>query len=229
VGQNSRTSEQKKARHGSRRAGQWPVQLRFACKLTGAEYVTQRAWQKASLPRCPLHPSGGCGFTRHGTYARGTPPGTQIARWYCRTGHCTFSLLPDCLAARLPGTLAEIDAVVRAVEQAPSLEAACRNLRPAIELPGVLRWARRRVQAVHAALHALKGLLPERFPCSATLAAFATCLGVLEVLVALRPIGEPFLANLSSPLGFLPRRAREGGCTGTYQQPVGPDPPRVAA
>ena len=150
---------------GSRRAGQWPVQLRFACELTGAEYVSQGAWQKASLPRCPLHPNGGCGFTRHGTYARVTPPGTQIARWYCRTGHCTFSLLPDCLAARLPGTLAEVEAVVRAVEQAPSLEAACRNLRPDIELPGVLRWARRRVQAVHAALQALKGLLPDRFPC----------------------------------------------------------------
>jgi hypothetical protein len=66
-------------------------------------------------------PNGGCGFARHGTYyARGTPPGTEIARWYCLTGHCTFSLLPDCLAARLPGTLAEVESVVRAVEQAPT-------------------------------------------------------------------------------------------------------------
>jgi hypothetical protein len=125
--------------------------------------------------------------------------------------------------------LAEVEALVRAVEQAPSLEAACRNRRPAIELPGVLRWARRRVQAVHTALHALKGLLPERFPCSATLAAFATCLGVLEVLVALRPIGEPFLANMPTPLGFLPRRPQGGGHGGAYQQPVGPDPPGMAA
>ncbi len=229
MGQNSGTPEQKKARHGCARAGQWPVQLRFACKLTDAEYVSQGAWRKASLPRCPLHPNGGCGFTRHGTYARVTPPGTQIARWYCPTGHCTFSLLPDCLAARLPGTLAEVEAVVRAVEQAPSLEAACRNLRPDIELPGVLRWARRRVQVVQAALRAFKGLLPDRFPCVATLLAFAACLGVSEVLVALRPIGEPFLANVSTPLGFLPRRARGGGRGGAYQQPVGPDPPGVAA
>jgi hypothetical protein len=205
------------------------VQLRYACELTGEEYVSQGAWQKASLPRCPLHPKGGCGFARHGTYGRVTPLGTQIARWYCRTGHRTFSLLPDCLAARLPGTLVEVEAVVRAVEQAPSLEAACRNLRPDIELPGVLRWARRRVQTVHAALHALKGLLPDRFPCPATLAAFATCLGVLEVLVALRPIGEPFLANMSTPLGFRPRCPRGSGCGGAYQQPMGPDPPRVAA
>jgi hypothetical protein len=204
VGQNSGTPEQKKARQGCARAGQWPVQLRFACELTGEEYVSQGAWQKASLPRCPLHPKGGCGFARHGTYARVTPPGTQIARWYCPTGHRTFSLLPDCLAARLKGTLAEVEAVVRAAEQAPSLEAACRKLHPAIELPGVLRWARRRVQAVQAALQALKGLLPDRFPCPATLAAFAVCLGVAQVLVAMRPIGEPFLANLSTPLGFHP-------------------------
>ena len=98
----------------------------------------------------------------------------------------------------------EVEAVVRAVEQAPSLEAACRNLGPAIELPGVLRWARRRVQTVHAALHALKGLLPDRFPCPATLAAFATCLGVLEVLVALRPIGEPFRRTCPPHSDFSP-------------------------
>ena len=119
--------------------------------------------------------------------------------------------------------------MVRAVEQAPSLEAACRNLRPDIELPGVLRWARRRVQAVQAVLQAFKGLLPDRFPCRCHAAAFAACLGVSEVLVALRPIGEPFLANVSTPLGFLPRRPQGGGRGGAYQQQVGPDPPGVAA
>ena len=36
-------------------------------------------------------------------------------------------------------------------------------LRLDIELPGALRWVRRRVQAVHASLNLLKGLLPERF------------------------------------------------------------------
>jgi hypothetical protein len=204
------------------------VQLRYACELTGEEYVSQRAWQKASLPRCPLHPQGGCGFARHGTYARVAPPGTQVARWYCRQGHRTFSLLPDCLAAQLTGTLAEVEAVVRQAEQAPSLEVACRDLRPDIELAGVLRWARRRVQAVHAALQALKGLMPHRFPCPATLAAFAVCLGVAEVLVAMRPIGEPFLASLSTPLGFHPRRPLGGGRDCARQHCVGPDPPGVA-
>jgi hypothetical protein len=88
------------------------VQLRYACALTGAHYVTQQAWEQASLPRCPLHPQGGCGLARHGTYRRVSPPGTRIACWYCRRGHRTFSLLPDCLAARLSGTLSEVEAVV---------------------------------------------------------------------------------------------------------------------
>jgi hypothetical protein len=205
------------------------VQLRYACALTGAQYISQRAWQQASLPRCPLHPKGGCGFARHGTYSRASPPGTLIARWYCPAGHCTFSLLPDCLAARCSGTLSEVEAVVRALEQASSQEAGCRDLRPDIELPGVLRWARRRVQAVQAALQTLKGLLPERFPCAPTLLAFAACLGVSEVLLALRPIGEPFLQNLPSPLGFRPRRPPGGGRGRGRQQGVGPDPPQVAA
>ena len=205
------------------------MQLRYACALTGAHYVTQRAWEQASLPRCPLHPQGGCGFARHGTYRRVSPPGTRIARWYCRRGHRTFSLLPDCLAARLSGTLGEVEVVVRAVEQAASLETACQGLRPDIELPGVLRWARRRVQAVRDALHALKGLLPEQFPCAPTLLAFAACLGVSEVLLALRPIGEPFLQQLSSPLGFHPRRTPGDGRGRARQHGVGPDPPgRVA-
>jgi hypothetical protein len=52
-----------------------------------------------------MHPRQQCGFVRHGTYARKTPAGTLIARWYCRLGHCTFSLLPDHLAARFPDTL----------------------------------------------------------------------------------------------------------------------------
>jgi len=205
------------------------VQLRYACALTGAQYVTQQAWEQASLPRCPLHPQGGCGFARHGTYPRVSPPGTRVARWYCRRGHRTFSLLPDCLAARLSGTLSEVEAVVRAVEQAPSQEAACQGLRPDIELPGVLRWARRRIQAVQAALQALKGLLPERFACAPTLGAFAICLGVSEVLLALRPIGEPFLPNLPSPLGFHPGRQPGGGRGRARQHAVGPDPPGRAA
>jgi hypothetical protein len=206
------------------------VQLRFACEHTGEEYVKQEAWRDASLPRCPLHPKGGCGFARHGTYERVSPPGTLIARWYCPAGHRTFSLLPDCLAARLSGTLSEVEAVVRAVEQAASLEGACAALRLDIELPGALRWVRRRVQAVHASLHLLRGLLPELFAtCPATLTAFAEHIGAEEVLRALRHIGAAFLQRLPAPLGFVPRRTPGGGRGPARQHCVGADPPGAVA
>ena len=206
------------------------MQLRFACEHTGEEYVSQQAWQSASLPRCPLHPNGGCGFARHGTYERVSPPGTLIARWYCPEGHRTFSLLPDCLAARLSGTLAELEAVVRAAEQAASLEAACGELRPDIELPGVLRWISRRIHAVHASLNVLRGLLPElSATCIPTLTAFSERLGVAEVLFALRQIAAVFLHRLPAPLGFTPRRTPGGGRDRARQHRAGADPPGTAA
>jgi len=206
------------------------VQLRFTCDHTGEEYVRQEAWRDASLPRCPLHPKGGCGFARHGTYERVSPPGTRISRWYCPAGHRTFSLLPDCLAARLSGTLAEVEAVVRVAEQAAGLEAACQGLRLDIELPGALRWVRRRVQGVHASLHLLKGLRPDLLAtCRPTLTAFAEHLGVGAVLGALRQIAAAFLRRLPAPLGFVPRRTPGGGRDHARQHRVGADPPAAVA
>ncbi len=86
----------------------------------------------------------------HGTYARKTLPGARVPRWYCRESHTTISLLADCLAARLPGTLDDLEAVVVAAESAKSQEDAANEVRcpsddDAIELPGALRWLRRRV------------------------------------------------------------------------------------
>jgi len=209
-------------------SGPVPVQLRFDCGLTGEEYVTQQAWRNASLPFCPLHPRGGCGYTRHGTYERLSPPGTRIARWYCPQGHTTISLLPDCLPARLSGTFVELESLVLQVAQSPSLEAACAGLRPEIELPGVLRWARRRVQAVQAILILLKGLMPAYFEnCEPTLRSFAHHLGVDPVLPALRSIAALYLQSLPTPLGFCPR-SRQGGEAGQrHQQLAGPDPPSM--
>lgn len=188
--------------------------------------MKQQAWRRATLRRCPLHTTGGCGFARHGTYQRLSPPGIRIARWYCPRDHCTFSLLPDCLAARLSGTLAEVEVVVRAVEQARSLEAACSNLRLDIELPGALRWVRRRVQAIHASLNTLKGLMPERFGgCEPRLYSFADHLGITGVLPVLRQIAAPFLLQLPAPLGFRPRSMRAGKPACRFQHAMGPDPP----
>lgn len=139
-----------------------PVQLRLESGLSSTDYVTGEGWRLARLARCPLHPRGGCGFARHGSYARVSPAGTRIARWYCPTGHCTFSLLPDHLAARFPGTLSEIEHVVATVEQAKSLEAAADRLRSDdITLPSAVRWVRRRVAAVRSLLTIVVGLFPQ--------------------------------------------------------------------
>ena len=128
--------------------------------------------------RCPHHPSGGCSLARHGTYARKTPPGTRIARWYCPESHTTFSLLPDCLAARLPGTLAELEDAVAAVERSPSVAAAAALRAGRSEPPGAMRWLRRRIRLVRRALTTVRGLLPERLAgCPPTILAFRGRLG----------------------------------------------------
>jgi hypothetical protein len=206
-----------------------PVQLRFDTGLAGAEYVTRQAWRLATLPHCPLHPGGGCGFARHGTYARKTPAGTLVARWYCRLGHCTFSLLPDHLAARFPGTLGEIEHAVAAAEAAPSLEACADALRrDAVGLDSALRWLRRRLDPVRALLPLVLTLLPEALQgCAPSLAALRRHLGlggecVLEHLR--RRLGE-VLGALASPLGFRRRGTGGGAAVRGPQQPMGPDPP----
>lgn len=196
-----------------------PVQLRFAIELTGEQYVSQQVWQQARLDHCPLHPHGGCEFHRHGSYERKYPNGTRIARWYCRTGHRTFSLLPDCLCSRLSGTLAEAEEVVVAMERAPSQEAAAQSLRIDIDLPGALRWMRRRQQLIALALLTLIGLLPQRLlGARPTLQSFRSTLAVCPVLPRLRQLGARYLAQLGPPLGFGPRCKRRPPPTHRVQQ-----------
>lgn len=120
--------------------------------------------------------------------------------------------------------------MVGAVEQASGLEVACADLRLDIELPGVLRWARRRVRAVHTSLILLKGLLPELFEgCLPTLGGFAERLGIAEVLPALRHIAARYLGSLPAPLGFRPLGAGGADPESLHQHPVGPDPPPALA
>jgi hypothetical protein len=209
-------------------AGLMPVQLRFATGLTGADYVTREGWREARLTRCPLHVHGGCGFAGHGSYERKRPAGTLIRRWYCPLGHCTFSLLPDHLAARFPGTLAEIEHVVATVEQASSVEAAANELRrDAITLPSALRWVRRRLALVRPLLSAVVSLLPQwLLGCAARIGALRERLGGEPVLMRLRERLAVHLQALSRPLGF-GYRGGEGAPGGIgFQQHMGPDPPR---
>ena len=215
------------ARRGQPPRGPWPVvQVRYKTGLTSVEYVTTRAWRHARLERCPLHPEGGCGLRRHGTYGRVEPPGARVARYFCRRQRATISLLPDCLAAKLSSTLHEVEQVVRAVEAGRSLWAAAERLRPDLTLLCAARWVRRRLVGVRASLAALVGLFPEVLSGVApTLADFSRVLAGRPVLVTLREFGAAHLSALPPPLGFgqrvrpLPSRRRR------WQHGLGPDPP----
>lgn len=211
------------------------MQLRYATGLAGEDYVRAEAWHDARLDRCPNHPHGGCSLARHGTYARKSPRGAKVARWYCPESHTTFSLLPDCLAARLPGTLDALEAVVVAAEEAGSLEAAANAVRrpeddDAVELPGALRWVRRRVRLVHDIVSRIIGLIPDRLAgCAATMVAVRERLGGSGALMKLRALVSPQLRTLPAPLGF---QAAGSGVTDrrrAFQHAMGPDPPGAAA
>jgi hypothetical protein len=205
--------------------------LRFETRLSSEEYVTQRGWEAARLEQCPVHPEGGCRFEVLGTYARKTPPGARVRRWCCRTTNQTFSLLPDCLAARMRGSLADTEAAVAKAEST-SREAAAEALRPDIGYEGSLRWLRRRVAAVRRALQAVMDLGLERFALvsAPSIAAFRACLGTSSVLVALRGLVETHLALLPSPLGFStespghPRRSPHSPSRAPPERPGGFSP-----
>jgi len=200
-----------------------PVQLRDPNSLTSEAYVAQRAWQRASLPCCPRHPAGGCGFARHGTYPRQMPLGMRIARYYCPTAHETFSLLPDCLASRFPGDLDDLERVVAQVDAAPSIEAAADVLRPDIVLPSAVRWVRRRLTLVRATLLAVVTLLPDLFGGDAHLGVVRAVLDTDHALVTLRTRAAAILSALSRPLGFARHIRPPHGRRTRHQHHMGAD------
>lgn len=198
------------------------MQIPLRTQSSVEAYIAGQEWRDVCLHACPLHPSGGCSFARHGSYARVTPQGVRIARWYCPEGHRTFSLLPDFLAVRLPGLLTDVEHAVSEAHSARSLEAAADMLRGfEITLPSALRWLRRRVRTVQTSLDTLSRLLP---PASATVAASDSALqldtGQGNVLLGLRcSLPLPFLYRLAAPLGFQSKQnARDG-----TQHDMGPD------
>ncbi len=202
------------------------MQVRLATSNTSEVYVTDKLWEYATLIACPWHPEGGCGFARHGTYGRVKPANTRVARWYCPTAQRTVSALPDCLASHRSGTLDECEALLRTVESSSGLEAACRDLRLEIELPGVLRYVTRLVRDIYQALRAIKGLLPLRFAGSEpTVNDFSNRLDTLTVLTDLRLIASQFLPQLPTPLGFNPSRDNTHKSRPAFQHQVGRDPP----
>jgi len=206
------------------RAHGWCVQLRHPTKLTSEEYVTQKGWLQASLDFCPCHPGGGCGFARHGTYARSHPEGMRIARWYCRDAGMTFSVLPDCMAARVVGSLDEVEQVALAAESR-GIEAAAQDLRTEIDLPGAMRWIRRRRDAVRIGLLALITAMPGRLGTIPRIQALRVVIENERALVALREIGADHLQALSYPLGFCRPQKRRSERDFPTQHKTGPDPP----
>ncbi len=186
-------------------------------------YVRNREWCDARLSACPLHPTGGCSFARHGSYARVTPQGLRIARWYCPEGRQTFSLLPDFLAARLSGLLAAIEDSITVASSAKSMEAAADALRgPDVTLPGAVRWLRRRIRGVQAALAYVAPEMVIGAPASRSMPEIARADG--RVLLGLRRSLSPQILNsIPAPLGFKPTSGTGWPRNGIGQHEMGPD------
>jgi hypothetical protein len=149
----------------------------------------------------------------------------RVARWYCPDAQMTFSLLPDCLAARLIGSLDEVEQVVRKVETSTSVEAAASVLRPDIGLPGAVRWVRRRLGGVRVALVALVTLMPGMLGTRAELGAIRAVLCTDRALAAMRGIGASYLSKIVRPLGFAPHQDIRADRQRRSQHETGPDPP----
>lgn len=149
----------------------------------------------------------------------------RVARWYCPDARMSFSLLPDCLSSRLSGSLDDAEGAVVASESL-GVEAAAQSLRvEEVELPGALRWLRRRRRGVHAAVLALVTAMPGRLGTVAEVRAIRSLLGTERALVALRGIGAAHLHALPSPLGFRPPCGARAESEGRFQHEKGPDPP----
>lgn len=184
--------------------------------LTAEAYVAQRQWERIVLCSCPFHPEGGCGLERLGSYRRVRPAGARVARFWCPLERASVSVLPAFLAARLMGTLDEVEAAVDAVSARGSVARAVEVVHPPdaptpLGYEAAIASVRRRVRAVHAVLLAAITLLPARFAgLLPTLSAFRERLGVSRVLVTLRTLAEPIVSALAVPLGVHRRWTARG-------------------
>lgn len=213
------------------RRGGGHLQLVYATGVPLEAYLTQRGWEEASLVQCPAcgdHPR--CRLSRHGTYVRKHPVPCPVVRFYCPTAHQTFSLLPDFLASRVPGTLQEIEDAVAIAESSHSQEQAVQELRPAeaadaVTLPSALRWLSRRRQWMHVVLTTVVTLLPELAGCAPRVTGVRERLGHEPVLVELRERSAEWLHVLPAPLGFGPLPTTRAHAPKRLQHSTGSDPP----
>ena len=127
----------------------------------------------------------------------------------------TFSALPDCLSARLPGSLASAEEVVAFSEQ-HGISAAARKWRGnAADFSSARRWVRRRVLLVRTCLPIFLGLEPVLLAGVALLIGALTArLGVPVALIELRRLGSLRLSLIPYPVGIDLRRRGPGSQTG---------------
>lgn len=118
--------------------------------------------------------------------------------------------------------MAIVEAKVAAGE---SIEKAAEKIRPDIQLPGAVRWVRRRLGALRLVLLAMVTLMPEQLGNEPRLGAVRKVLGTKHALVRLREVGAAHLGALAPPVGFGPRPKRRLRRRRRSQQGAGPDPP----
>ena len=176
-------------------------------------YVAGRAWERAVLVECPLHPGAGCSVVGHGTYERVSPPGMRVPRFLCETRGGTISLLPSFLASHVTGTLDAIEEAAAVAERALTRAEAVEELRPAdaeeaVTLPAALRWLLRRVAWARRAFMTLSTLLPALHGTAPTVAAMRVRLGTTSALRTLREMAIEHVQALPAPVGFGPRGRR---------------------
>lgn len=149
----------------------------------------------------------------------------RVSRWYCPEARVTFSLLPDCLSARLTGSLDQVEQALVAAESL-GMEPAAQALRvQEVGLPGALRWLRRRWKGVRAAGLVLITAMPTRLGTVPEVRAIRDVLGTDRALVSLREIGAAHLHALPPPLGFCPPPGPRPESETRFQHETGPDPP----
>jgi hypothetical protein len=209
--------------------------------LSAGQYISQAAWETARfrVEDCPANPGEGCRVVGYGSYARAEPPGMRVARVQCVSTLAIISLLPDCLAAGVTGTLEEIEAAAEPVEEKGerSLEALAAEERPVAEsdpdgdhVEGAVKWLRRRRDWVRAALCVAVTVLPQLAGCKPTLAECRAALGVESVLMAVRSDLGLALCDVPLPVGLVvrsrgaPRKSQESQGR-LDQQKGGRDPP----
>ncbi len=98
--------------------------------LTTEASVGTQGWRDAMLTGCPNHPEGGCRLARHGTDGRQRPAGFRVTRSDGPESHQTFSLLPQCMAAQMSGSLQAVEDSAAVMEEATSLAVVAERARP---------------------------------------------------------------------------------------------------